>query len=85
MITREKIKIYDKYAGELEGLELIGTAAENKAIDKKEWMLLDNLLHDIELINKQLTSESYTNKIYLEIEKIVEKDAVDLLYEIANN
>ena len=85
MITRNKINIYDKYAGELEGLQLIGSEDENKEIGKKEWILLDNLIHDIELIKKQLVSETYKNKIYLEIDKIVEKDAVDLLYQVANN
>lgn len=85
MITKKKIEIYDKYAGELEGLQIIGSVSENEEIDKNEWMALDNLIHDIELIKKQLVSDSYKNKIYLEIDKLVEKDAIPLLHEIANN
>ena len=63
MITKKKIEIYDKYAGELEGLQIIGTASEHKAIDEKDWRLLENLIHDIELINKRLVTEAYKNKI----------------------
>jgi hypothetical protein len=59
MITKEKIEIYDKYDGELDGLKLIGGSKENEKINEKEWAIIYSLIQVLGLIKNDLTSVGF--------------------------
>ena len=52
MITRQKLKIFDKYGGDIDGLERMGSSLEKELFRNDDWSLIDNSYQDIELINK---------------------------------
>jgi len=62
MITREKIKIFDSYGGDIDGLARFGRDYEKKLFDNDDWSLIDNFYQDIELINKGLAAQTYTTQ-----------------------
>ena len=40
MITKDKLEIYVKYDGELDGLKIIGNPIEKEIINNKDWAFL---------------------------------------------
>ena len=79
MITIEKLKIFDKYKGDIDAFALVGRETENTVITDYEWQLIDNLKQDIELINKGLSSSDYNSKTISQIKSNTDKYAFDTL------
>lgn len=59
MLTIEKIKIYNKFGGDIDGLALIGKEEEQCLIEDYEWSLIDDFEQDIKLISNRLVSKEY--------------------------
>ena len=79
MITTEKLKIFDKYKGDIDAFARVGRETEKKVITDYEWQLIDNLKQDIELINKGLSSSDYNSKTISQIKSNTDKNAFDTL------
>lgn len=58
MITTEKIKIFNSYGGDSEGLARVGRDSEKKLFDHNDWSVIGNFYQDIELINKRLSAQT---------------------------
>ena len=67
MITIEKIKIFDNYGGDIDGLARVGHDYEKKLFDNNDWSLIESLFQDIDLINKGLVAQSYTEEAIVKI------------------
>jgi len=61
-ITLTKIKIFNKYGGDGDGLARGGSKAEKALFEDNSWALIDDFLQNIELIQKGLTSEEFKIK-----------------------
>lgn len=79
MITKEQIKIYNSYGGEIEGFDLIATSQEKEILSNQKWTVIDNLVYDLNLISKKLTSQSFNVRTHTFISENFHKDALDIL------
>lgn len=61
MITINKIKIYKRFNGEIDGWARIGTEEEKLAMNDNDWFLIDKFIQDINLVKSGLASDSFTN------------------------
>ena len=69
MITIEKIKIFDNYGGDIDGLARVGCDYEKKLFDNNDWSLIDNFYQDIELINKRLAAKTYIEQTFANLKE----------------
>ncbi len=79
MITTEKLKIFDKYKGDIDAFARIGRETEKKDFTDNDWQFIDSLKQDIELINKGLSSYDFSLKTINQIKNSTDKNAFDLL------
>ena len=61
MLTNEKVDVYVRYHGDVDGWAHSGTISEKKILSN-EWSLIDCYLQDIYLENHGLLSDSYLKK-----------------------
>lgn len=83
MITNRHIEIYKKYGGDGDGLIRCATPEEKKIMDYNSWSLIENLLQDLFLIKKGISSLSFTESINQKlIDNCDNKDTIQALKEI---
>lgn len=78
MITKEKIKIFDRYAGDYVCFARSGNDQEKKVLSDSEWSLIDNFYHDIEFINKKLTAQTYTEQTIVKLKENCDGESLEL-------
>lgn len=79
MITTEKLKIFDKYKGDIDAFARIGRETEKTVLTDNDWQLIDSFKQDIELINKGLSSSDFNLKTIAQIKNNTDKNAFDTL------
>lgn len=62
MITRDKLKIYKKYSGDIDGWARVGKKSELEIMSDDDWTLVDELLQNLELVEKGLASDSFKSQ-----------------------
>jgi hypothetical protein len=62
MITIDKIKIFDSFRGDIDGLARAGRDSEKKLFDNNDWSLIDSFYQDIELINRRLAAPTFIDQ-----------------------
>ena len=62
MITLERLKIYKKYSGNIESWDRFGKKKDKGFLEYEEWELIDELIQNIELVEKGLASESFKSQ-----------------------
>jgi hypothetical protein len=84
MITKSKLKIYDKYHGDGDMWQRIGTSDEKTTIDYNDWKLIENMIQDAILITNVKVSRSFTVKFEDELrENCDDESTKHLLIDIA--
>ena len=63
MITKEKIGIYKKYHGDIDGWARMGSPSEQELMQDEDWYVIDDLLQDLALMKDGKTSEDYNQKL----------------------
>lgn len=63
MITIDKIKIYKRFNGDVDGWARIGTAEEKSIMSDEDWFLIDGFIQDLILVKKHLVSDEFIKKI----------------------
>ena len=84
MITKEKIRIYNRYNGDGD-MWLRSAKKSEKIINNLEWHLIENLINDVGLIEKGLTSQSYSEEIKKRLEENCDEEARLLIIKLAKN
>lgn len=79
MITIEKIKIFNSYGGDIDGLARVGRDYEKKLFNNNDWSLIDNLFQDIELINKKLVAQTYIDQTLVKLNENCDRDSFEML------
>jgi hypothetical protein len=79
MITKAKIEIYKKYKGDGDMFVRCMTKSEQNIMGKDDFRLIDDLLQNIEIVNKGLASLTFKNKLTSDFMDKVEPDCIDLL------
>ena len=59
MLTIEKIKIYNKFGGDVDGFARGGKSSEQNLIGDNDWSLIDEFEQDTKLISDRLVSREY--------------------------
>jgi hypothetical protein len=78
MITTEKVKIFNSYGGDIDGLARVGREYDKNLFDNDDWPLIDNLFQDIELINKGLAAQTYIDKTIAKLKENCDNDSYEL-------
>lgn len=60
MITLSKLKIYERYGGDVDMFGRAGRGAERLLVSEDEWHLIGTLVQDATVINRKLGSEDRT-------------------------
>ena len=63
MITIDKIKIYKRFNGDVDGWARVGTKEEKSIISHIDWFLIEGFIQDINLVKKCLASDAFMNSI----------------------
>jgi len=63
MITKQKIEIYRKFQGDIDGFSRGGRKKDKDLIQDNDWSLIDNALQDLELVQNGLCSEDYKKRL----------------------
>lgn len=73
-ITLEKLKVYQKFSGDIDGWARMGSSEEKENMSDEDWYIIDGLIMDIKLGRSNL--EEILSK------SLVNQEAID--YLIAN-
>ncbi|MCA0236110.1 MAG: hypothetical protein LCH81_06985 [Bacteroidetes bacterium] len=80
MITKEKIKIYKRYGGDIDGWARSGSRKEKSVMNDNDWYIIDGLLQDLTLAKKGLTSLSFNDDLNSRLEENCEnKETIQTL------
>lgn len=77
MLTIEKIKIYKKFGGDIDGLARVGKSTEKNLISDNDWSLIDEFEQDVKLISDRLVSKGYREKSLFKLNKNCDLETKD--------
>ncbi len=63
MITIEKLKIYRRFNGDIHEWGQFGSESDRAAMDDDDWMIIDELVQDICLINTSLAADEFVKSV----------------------
>ena len=63
MITKEKVEIYRRFGGDIDGWARIGTKEEKSIMSDHDWYLIENFIQDISLVRKKLASKDFARSM----------------------
>jgi hypothetical protein len=76
MITKQKLKIYKSWKGDIDMFIRAGRVKEKLLFNETEWHLIDILLQDATVINRNLGSPERTAQAWKRLEENCEDDTV---------
>jgi hypothetical protein len=75
MITSDKLAIYRKYAGDVDGWQLSG-GPQRDAITGAEWAAITNILQELTAYKRNLVSQRYAEQIRERLTQLAADDDV---------
>ncbi len=79
MITAAKIKIFEKYNGDGDGFVRTGTKSEKECFDYNDWLLIDSMIQDLQLVKNGLSSKTFENQINKKLIDEFDSEARELI------
>ena len=79
MINKQKIEIFKKYGGDIDGFSRFGKKREKDIFSDEEWSVIDNVLQDLKMIKNGLCSTDYKNKTERTLNQQFDKESIDLI------
>lgn len=84
MISVEKISIFKKYLGDLDGKTLIGSVREQTLVNDDDWHQIQRMIQGLYLVEAGLATRNYRAKLDAELaESCSDAAAVDALKALA--
>lgn len=84
MITKDQIDIFLKYNGDADGFSRCATNLEKDTMTDKIWLLIDDIVFDLHLLNSNLALKENAKSITDKLEKhIGDKSLIKLLADFA--
>lgn len=71
MITLEKLKVFEKYGGDPDGLIRVGSEREKDILDEDGWHKIDVLTWEIYLVNAGLASKEFEQRVKNKMNELV--------------
>jgi len=85
MITIDKIKLYIRFKGDIDGWAR-GAVRKKTTMTDEDWYLISDLLHGIILVEKGLASYEFEQKLISKlIDNCLDQDTVDEMKETARS
>lgn len=82
MITAEKIKVFDRFGGDEDGLARVGSDHEKKIFEANDdWFQIINFYQDVTLINNQLASADYVKSAIEKMRRNCNDEAYKILMD----
>ena len=86
MITQAKIKIYQKYNGDIDFFARTGLKHEKAIIVDSDWYIIDSLIQDIFLVEKGICSEEFVNNLNAKLKEYCDNnESIKMLEKIGKN
>ncbi|AMK77605.1 MULTISPECIES: hypothetical protein [Methylomonas] len=83
MINLEKVAIYRKFAGDIDGWARMASAAEKAMLTGDDWRQIDSFVQDFGLVKAGLASARYAEKLHARIvESITDAETLAALKEL---
>jgi len=83
VITQEKLRIFQRYAGDIDGWTRIGDGAEHRAMSDADWSDIEQLRHRLWLQQHEPVSPEFiTETEQLISQKVCGESAVKLLHQL---
>ncbi len=79
MITEQKLEIFKRYQGDIDGFSRGGKNNEKNLFDEKDWSLIDSVLQDLKLVNAELCSSEYKERLISLLNDNFDKKAIELI------
>jgi hypothetical protein len=79
MITEQKLEIFKRYQGDIDGFSRGGKKNEKKLFDEMDWSLIDSVLQDLKLVNGELCSSEYKERLIKLLNDNFDKKAIELI------
>jgi hypothetical protein len=68
MINKEKMAVYQKYAGDIDRWARMASVAEKTLISDADWYEINSFIQDYSLVKNGLASQRYADKLDKRIE-----------------
>jgi len=78
MITREKIKIFDSYGGNIDELANAGPDHKKNLFDNNDWSLIEIFYQNIELINNTHVDQTCIDQTLIKLKEHCDHDSFDM-------
>jgi len=75
MITINKVLIYNKYGGDMDGIYRMGNKSDENTITGSEWSKICNFYQDVKLISDGLTSKGYVKRSIENLKRDCDREA----------
>ena len=82
LITKDKLKVFSSYGGDIDGLLRIDKSADIGTFGKnldRDWGLISSKLQDLDLISRRLASYDFTKQALTELEEITDEESFQIL------
>lgn len=67
MITADKLKLFERYSGDVDAWARSGSKKEQLIMMDNDWYLIDDMIQDLNLIKKGLASADFQDKLKLKL------------------
>lgn len=79
MFDKNQLKVYFKYKDELDSFERFNSKMCREIFPKNELQIIDNIIHDLEIIKKSLCSKEFEEKTNEILEEKFDNDSIELI------
>ena len=74
MITQRHLELYREYAGDGDAFVRFAKPEEHALMSRNEWMLIGDLLQDMELLGRELVSDSFAESAKHRLRELCDSD-----------
>lgn len=74
VVTKDKIKIYKKYSGDIDGWARVGKKSELELMSDEDWAVIDELIQNLELVEKGVVSDSFMSQTFDKLKKVCDSE-----------
>jgi len=78
MITRDQLRVYEEFHGDIDRFQRGSTISERESIEDQEWRLIDEILHSLFIVQSGLGSADFEAKVRA---RAIDAAADDQVYE----
>ena len=84
MISGEKLRIYDKFNGDVDGFSRGGSQIEKSSISDQDWRLIDELIQSLTMVKQGLVSRDFEARVRERLSEVVQDEHTrEYLYRLS--